>query len=134
MKAPLPPTDMQPSKTLRRVQPGRDTAPSGAPAAPRAVGGEGSLAGAAAYIVRCAAGSPELPAFYPQGKYLGWVAGHFIPCCKPCFAKRYTARAIARAVATRAESVYPGSRFEVEAVGDALRLAEGRDCLCGKTA
>lgn len=70
----------------------------------------------AAYIVRCAVGSPHLPAYYPQGKYLGWIGGHFIPCCRPCFARRYDTRAIARAVATRAESVYPGARFEVDEV------------------
>ena len=73
----------------------------------------------AGYIIRCAAGSPELPAYYPQGKFLAWIGGHFIPCCRRECAKRYDTHQVARAVATRAEKVFPGARFEVEAAKSA---------------
>jgi len=77
---------------------------------------ETRVAPTTAYIIRCAAGMPTAPAFYPAGKYLGWLGGHFIPCCQPRFAKPYDTRKVARAVATRAENAFPGSRFEVEEI------------------
>ena len=71
------------------------------------------------YVIKCAAGMPTAPAYYPQGKFLGWVAGRFIPCCRPEVATRYETARIAKAVATRANQAYPGARFEVLAADKA---------------
>jgi hypothetical protein len=96
--------------------PGRNAAPSGEPGPLHGAADEDSPAPlGGGYIIHCAAGMPTATAFWPQGKYLGWIGGQFIPACHPRFAKRYATRAIARAVATRAEQAYPGARFEVVA-------------------
>lgn len=47
------------------------------------------------------------------GHYLGWEGGYFIPCSSIQQAKAFTAANIAREVAFRAESAYPGARFAV---------------------
>ena len=103
---------LMPIATHRPFLPGRDTAPSGAPVTLRGTGDEGSQAGIA-FVIRCTAGGPLLPARFPEGKYLGWIGGHFIPCCRQECAKPYATHRIARAVATRAESAFPGARFDV---------------------
>jgi hypothetical protein len=81
---------------------------------------ETSVSPTTAYIVRCAAGMPTAPAFYPAGKFLGWVGGWFIPCRYDELVKRYQTRKVAADVAERAEQAFPGARFEVEEVKGVL--------------
>lgn len=47
------------------------------------------------------------------GQYLEWVGGRFVLCGRREDATGFQDRSIARTVALRAESAYPGARFEV---------------------
>lgn len=65
----------------------------------------------ATYVIRFARGSGSRPQL--AGHFLSWRDGYFVPCTARERARRYDAPHIARSVAIRAESAYPGARFDV---------------------
>jgi len=106
---PFPIDRSRPAPT-QHLSTGRDAAPRGR---------EESQSRDAAYVIRCAAGMPTAPAYYPAGKFLGWVGGWFIPCGLDEIVKRFNTRKVAVDVAARAAQAFPGARFEVEEVKEA---------------
>lgn len=106
---PFPIDHSSPARTQQHPT-GRDTAPCGR---------EGSRSRDPAYVIRCAAGMPTAPAYYPAGKFLGYVGGWFIPCGLDEIVKRFNTRKVAVDVAARAAQAFPGARFEVEEIKEA---------------
>lgn len=65
----------------------------------------------ASYVIRFERGSRHCPSL--AGDFLGWDKGYFTPCKRQEVATQYTASHIAKGIALRAETAFPGARFQV---------------------